>query len=510
MTACEAQLSAELARCKAELESSRRENQLLRQKVDLLIRRVFGSSSERLDSAQMQLLLQPEEGAPVTPPQPATEPPAKPAPQRERRASLPRLPEDLPVVEEVIEPEPVKADPAAWRRIGQEVSEQLDFEPGRFIRRRLIRPTYVHRKNMDLAPVTAPLPPRLQDRCVATPALIAHVIVNKLCDHIPLFRQEYIFKSRYRVRLPRQTLDRWLHLGADWLNPIYQEIRTGVMAGGYVQLDETPIDYLEPGFGRAKQGYLWVGKKPDGEVFFQWETSRATECLERLVPKDFKGIIQCDGYAAYPAFANRRKGAIKLAACWAHARRKFHEAAQQCSKLAGWFLRQIQHLYAVEAQLRTIKAGPKLRLAVRQHQSRPIIERLSKALARIKTARRPLPQSLLGKAIDYAQSQWSGLVVPLENGRVEIDNNLVENSIRPTAIGKKNWLFIGDGQAGQWGAILYTIIESCRRHQIDPFTYLRDVLARLPSMTNQQIASATPVAWAKAQLTPLKAASKTS
>jgi transposase len=493
------------AQLEQENEVLRRENELLRHKVDLLIRRVFGSSSERIDSAQMELLLQglnpasasPQQQAPVeaTVPQP---------PQREHQPSIPRLPENLPIVEEVIEPEPVKADPAAWRRIGQEVSEQLDYEPGRFIRRRLVRPTYVHRKNMDLAPITAPLPARLQERCVATPALIAHVIVNKLCDHIPLHRQEYIFKSRYGVRLPRQTLDRWVHLGADWLKPIYQAIRTGVMAGGYVQVDETPIDYLEPGFGRAKQGYLWVGKKPDGEVFFQWETSRASECLDRLIPKDFQGTIQCDGYAGYRAFADRRNGAIKLAACWAHARRKFHEAAEPCSKLAGWFLRQVQHLYAVEAQLRTIKAGPKLRLAVRAHQSRPIIERISKALARIKTARRPLPQSLLGKAIDYTQKLWSGLVAPLEDGRIEIDNNLVENSIRPTAIGKKNWLFVGDSQAGQWGAILYTLIESCRRHQIDPFAYLRDVLTRLPSMTNHQIADATPAAWAKAQAMPLK------
>jgi hypothetical protein len=334
------------------------------------------------------------------------------------------------------------------------------------------------------------------------------VIINKFCDHIPLFRQEYIFKSRYRVRLPRQTLDRWVHLAADWMTPVYRQIRTGVMAGGYVQLDETPIDYLEPGLGRAKQGYLLVGKKPDGEVFFQWQTSRATECLERLVPAEFKGTLQCDGDAAYRTFAARRpSGAIKLAACWAHARRKFHEATEQCSRTVGWFLRQIQHLYEIEARLRTLKAGPKLRHAVRNHQSRPILERLSKAMARVKTVRRPLPQSLLGKAIDYTQNLWHELIVYLENGRIEIDNNYVENAIRPTAIGKKNWLFVGDSQAGQWAAILYTIIESCRHHQIDPFAYLRDVLTRLPSMTNREIEQVTPAAWAKTHAIALSTAS---
>jgi transposase len=266
--------------------------------------------------------------------------------------------------------------------------------------------------------------------------LIAHVIVSKMCDHTSLHRLEYIFKTRHQVRLPRQTLDRWLHLGADWLIPIHQQIRTGVMAGGYVQLDETPIDYLEPGFGRAKQGYLWVGKKPDGEVFFQWETNRAAACLDRLVPADFSGTIQCDGYAGYPSFAKSRKG-INLAACWAHARRKFHEALEASSRMAGWFLRQIAHLYEIEARLCDQKAGPKLRQAVRTHQSRPILGRIKNATTRIKTIRRPSPQSLLRKAIDYAQNLWAGLLVYVENGRIEIDNNLVENAIRPTAVGKK-------------------------------------------------------------------------
>jgi len=188
-------------------------------------------------------------------------------------------------------------------------------------------------------------------------------------------------------------------------------------------------------------------------------------------------------------------------------RRKFHKALAQSKRTIGLILRQIQHLYQIEAQLRQIKAGPQLRQAVRAHQSRPIVERIGKALARIKATRRPLPESLLGDAIDYAEGQWPGLMIFLEDGRVEIDNNLVENAIRPTAIGKKNWMFIGDKDAGDRGAILYTIIESCRRQQIDPYAYVREVLTRLPSMTNQQIAEILPAAWAKAQLKTLKAAS---
>ena len=180
-------------------------------------------------------------------------------------------------------------------------------------------------------------------------------------------------------------------------------------------------------------------------------------------------------------------------------RRKFHDALEQTPGRAGWLLRQIQHLYRIEARLRESQAGPVLRQSVRSHQSRPIVERLRKVLLHFKSSRRHLPQSLLGQAIDYALGQWTTLEVYLEDGRVEIDNNLVENAIRPTAIGKKNWLFIGEAGAGQRGAIIYTIIESCRRRKIDPYAYLRELLTRLPHMTNQQIPEVTPAAWAQAQ-----------
>jgi len=181
----------------------------------------------------------------------------------------------------------------------------------------------------------------------------------------------------------------------------------------------------------------------------------------------------------------------------AHIRRKIFEALDQSPRIAGWLLLQIKNLYAIESQLRTSRAGPRLRQAIRSGQSRIIFQRLHRALVRLKKSRRILPQSAMGKAIDYALGQWSGLDAWLEDGRVEIDNNRVENSIRPTAIGKKNWLFIGGAAAGESSAILYTVIEACRRAAIDPFAYLRDVFTRLPSMTNRQIASITPANWAK-------------
>ncbi|MEW6303670.1 MAG: IS66 family transposase, partial [Verrucomicrobiota bacterium] len=209
------------------------------------------------------------------------------------------------------------------------------------------------------------------------------------------------------------------------------------------------------------------------------------------------GVVQCDGYSAYPAFAGRRPH-VELAGCWAHARRKFHEALEQTPGRAGWVMRQLQHLYRIEARLREKRAGPTLRQAVRAHQSRPILERVKQALLRFKASGRHLPQSLLGEAIDYTLGQWTALEVFLKDGRVEIDNNLVENAIRPTALGKKNWLFMGEAGAGQRGAIIYTLIESCRRRGMDPYAYLRELLTRLPTMTNHQIPEVTPEKWAKA------------
>ena len=498
----EAELLSRLEAVTSALEASQRENALLRQKLDLVLRRMFGSASEKVSKDQLELLLAlaEEPQAPV-----AKEKPAAAAPLKARVERRQRLPQDLPVVEEVLEPEAVKAEPGQWRRIGEEVSEQLDYEPGRFFCRRLIRPKYVHCSDRDLAPIVAALPERLLERSLPAPGLLAHVLVGKYCDHLPLYRQERIYSSRHGVTLPRQTLARWVELAADWLQPVYQAIRTGVMADGYVQVDETPVKYLDPGGGKTGTGWLWTASRPGGDVVFQWETSRAASCVGNLLPADFTGTLQCDGYGAYPVFARNHPHPVVLAGCWAHVRRKFHEARGQSPKLSGWFLRQIQHLYRVEARLREKKAGANLRTAARASESRMVVQRLHRALVHFRS--KVLPKSLLGIAISYALGQWPGMTVYLDDGRVEIDNNLVENAIRPTALGKKNWLFVGEAGAGHRGAILYSLIESCRRRKIDPFAYLRDVLARLPSMTTGQIAAITPANWAPSATKPTGLAS---
>jgi transposase len=493
------ELLKENARLKQELA-------LMQQKLDLLLRRMFGQSSEKLSPDQLELFLQPRgDELGKVPASSLEEADPRHEKKKARRARSERWPGDLPVVEQIIEPQEVVAAPQDWRLIGAEVSEQLDYEPAKFYRRRVVRRKYVHRSEMEQAPVIAPLPASLQERCVAAPGLLSAVIVGKYCDHLPLYRQEMIFASRHGVHLPRQSLARWMGLAADWLRPIYELIRTGIMGGGYVQVDETPVRYLSPGHGQTKLGYLWTALSPGGDVVYRWETSRAARCLDHVMAADFQGTIQCDGYAAYPSFAKQREN-ITLAGCWAHARRTFHEALEYAPQQAGWILRQIRALYRVEADLREGKYSPLLRQRERASRSAMIQRRIFRALAIWKKSGRFLPRSNFGKAIDYTLGSRQMLSVYLEDGRLEIDNNQVENAIRPTALGKKNWLFIGEAAAGERSAILYTIIESCRRRGIDPLAYLRDVLTRLPSATNWTVHELTPENWAKSAQASVQAA----
>jgi transposase len=490
------------------IEAKDQRIKLLEQKVDLLVRRIFGSSSEKLDPGQMELKL--EELLGKTDPSASIN--AKIAEGEESKAyrrcqelkeRRPRLPEHLPFEEERIEPLEVVADPTAWKQIGQEVTEQLDYRPAVYLRRRIVRPKYVSLKNRDRAPIIAPLPPMLQERCLATPGLLAHVVVSKYADHLPLYRQEQILQQRYRIPISRQTLDGWVMLVADWMRPIYERIKTAVMEDGYIQVDETPIRFLEPGNGKARQGYLWTASRPGRSTIYHWHPGRGIDGLESVLPADYKGVIQCDGYAVYGAHA--RSKPIELAGCWAHVRRKFFEAQEQDWRM-GWILKQIGHLYYIERDLRRIQAGAALREATRAWQARPIVKRISKMLERWKACRRFLPKSAGGMAVEYTLNLWTQLEVYLSDGRIEIDNNHVENAIRPTAIGKKNWLFIGAENAGTASAVLYTIIQECRRLGLNPQTYLTQVLQRLPTTTTRTVATLTPEALAPIVASSLKAA----
>jgi transposase len=499
-----ASLQQTLQQTQQALEASRRENTLLRQKLDALARRFFGKKSEQLDAAQLELLLRglSDGSAEVVE---EDEPPAI-APRRACRTNPRRVrtPEDLEVVREVIEPELVQVEPEQWRQIGQEVSRQLDYQPGKFFWHETVRPKYVRRTQRELPPVIAPAPQRVADHGLAAPGLLAHLLVSKYADHLPFYRQEQMFWQRHGVFIARQQMVQWTAQSVRLLSGISDCLKQELRQSGYVQVDETPVRYQDPLLeGRCGQGYLWTGLVPGQCVVYEWHVSRAARCLESLLGEDFAGKLQCDGYSAYPAFA-KTKTDLTLFGCWAHARRGFFEAKEQSPSVTGWILKQMGRLYRWEEQLRQSRAGPGAREAMRASHHRMVVERLYRALNKLQS--RYLPQSLMGQAISYALNQWPSLERFLKHGEVEIDNNLVENAIRPTAIGKKNWLFFGSAEAGQRSAVMYTLIANCRLHGVEPYAYLKDVLERLPRTTNQHVAELTPLRWKNARQSLVKLA----
>jgi transposase len=529
------------------------ENQSLRQKVEALIKRYFGGTkNESMDPNQLMLLLAGLEAM-----QPVAATPSAPvkdtsAARRDRKPARSGIPENLPVERVVIVPEEVKANPGQFRQIDEVITKELDYQPGRFLMRHYVRPKFVRKENTEVAqsvnsaattapsapapqaadcatvdnvpdPVAAqpagprevfiaPAPARLIEKGMPGAGLLIYLLLSRFEDHLPFYRLEKIFWERYGVPITRQSMVDWIEQLCFWFAPIYEEIKRELMRGNYLQVDETVIRYLdreEP--GKSCQGYFWVYSRPGADVIFDWQTTRS-HLAPLAVLKDFEGKLQTDGYEGYDALAKARARArpdktsgLLHFDCWAHARRKFIDAKDD-DKRALWFLRQIGLLYEVEKRARQLKVGPALRQAMRAAQSKMVLERIGKALKPIQS--KVLPESKLGQAIRYTLNQWNGLIRYIDHGDVEADNNLVENSIRPTAIAKKNFLFIGHPDAGGRSAMIYSILGSCRRRAINPAQYLDDILKRLPEMKRSEIASVTPGAWAKAhpeaRLTPAK------
>src|ERR1017187_9233523 len=502
----DASLQAENAALRQQLEQARREITILRQKLDALARRFFGKKSEQLDAAQLELLMSGLADGSLDADEEEEEPPAPKAFGARSRTPTQRLrtPDNLAVVREVIEPELVLAQPEQWKRIGQEVSRQLDYQPGKFFWQETVRPKYVRRGQRTLPPMIAPAPERVAEGSLAAPGLLAQLLVSKYCDHLPFYRQEQIFWQRHGVFIARQQMVQWTAQSVRLLSGISDCLKRDMQGRRYVQVDETPVRYQDPNLrGRCDQGYLWTALVPGQCVVYEWHASRAARCLDSLLGPGFAGKLQCDGYSAYPAFA-KEKATLALFGCWAHARRNFFEAQEQAPRVAGWILNQIGLLYRWEEELRRNRAGPVLRHVKRSSHHRMVIERLDRALKKLQP--RYLPQSLMGQAIGYARNQWPMLEGFLEHGEVEIDNNLVENAIRPTALGKKNWLFFGSEEAGQRSAVIYTLIQNCRLHGVEPYTYLKDVLERLPHTTNREVNQLTPLKWEQARQSALKQA----
>ncbi len=481
----------------AEIDRLRAENGLLREKISEILRRLYDKKSEAIDSSQLQLLLDPDSAKKASAADPADPgPAAEPTPAKRRCPRKARDISHLEIRETVLIRDEVTADPESFREIDRVSTDRYDYQPAVIFISRLTRPVHVRIGDPDAVPMKAPAPPSLG--LGANPRLVAYVLAGKYCNHLPYYRQQGILLRRHGVNFPRNTFCHWTNVAADVCEPLYKLIHAGLLKSGNLQADETPIRFLNPGKGKCSTGFLWVIHAPrngiKGDILYQWHPSRKTACLDDLLG-DYQGFLQTDAYAAYDSWISNRDGII-LVACWAHARRKFHEAFKSGHVLAAAPLATIQQLYRVETVLRQTHAQPEARADARKERVAPLLQILKADLVTLRHRPEVMPKSSLGKAIDYTLGLWDKLNVYVNHGGIEIDNNWVENGVRPTAVGKKNWLFMGGETTGQRSAIIYTLVECARRHGHDPEAYLADILERLPAMTNQDdLGALLPSRW---------------
>lgn len=375
--------------------------------------------------------------------------------------------------------------------IGCEKSERYEYIPAKVIRHEIIRPKLACQCGQAGVSI-APLPPTLMLQGCADSSLVAQVILAKYVDHLPLYRQQQIF-ARLGVNFPRSTLGDWVRQGASWLEPIVREMKRQLLAGDYLQADETPVAVMDPDVkGKTAKGYLWVMGLPGDNVVFEFHPGRGKAEAKKLLG-GFQGYLQRDGYSAYSSLVNEPGQKLIPVGCWAHGRRKFIEAESAHPAHAPPFIAELRKLYLVEAVARERQLGPEQRKALRLEKSKPVLETLLPELE--KAVAQHLPQSPLAKAASYCLNEWTALTRYLEDGRLEIDNNLTENAIRPSAVGKKNWLFIGHPDAGWRSAVIYSIVVSCQRRHLDPAHYLSDVLRRLPGMKQSELSTLLPQNW---------------
>ena len=448
-------------------------------------RALFGARSEKTSPEQFELALEDIETAMAAiHAEDATLDPPTSRPTRARKTNRGTLPKHLPRIEEVIEPEQTICGCGAERHvIGEDVSERLDIIPAQF---RVIvtrRPKYACRSCTN-GIAQAPAPAHLIQGGLPTEALVAHVLVSKYADHLPLYRQAQIY-SRQGIDLDRSTLASWVGKAAFELRPVFDALIAHLRRSSKLFMDETRAPVLNPGKRKTKTGYFWAlarddrpwgGTDPPG-VAFSYAPGRSGRHADKILT-GFSGILQVDGYAGYNRLLrpDRAGATIRLAHCWAHARRKLHEVAQAgTAPTAEDGLKQIAALYRIEADIRG--QTPEKRLATRQERSAPKLADFEDWLTANRA--RVSAKSPLGEAFKYIAKYWHGLNLFLTDGRIEMDNNAVERTIRPIALNRKNALFAGhDAGAENWG-IIASLIETCKLNGVDPNAYLSATLTAI-------------------------------
>jgi len=415
--------------------------------------------------------------------------------KRENHHGRLSLPSHLPVEEIIIEP---SIDTTGMVCIGREITEQLELIPSRLFIKRTIRPKYVLSKEkqdklIDQGNNTSPiiiadLPSMPIERCMAATGLLAQIFIDKFIDHLPYYRQIQRYK-REGVEIKSSTIDGWQKQVTDLLEPLYERLKCKVLTQGYLQADESPVKVLDSSKrGKTHQGYHWVYHSPlEKALFFDYRYSRKRAGPEEIL-KDFKGYLQTDGYAAYNKFNNQKD--ITLVGCMAHARRYFDKALDNDKSRAEHALSEIQKLYAFERMAKENGYSHEKRHAYRLENAQPIMEELIKWLIREYSA--TTPKSPIGTAVRYAINQWESLRAYLFDGALEIDNNQIENAIRPLAIGRKNYLFAGSHQGARRAAMFYSFFGTCKKHEVNPYDWLKATLDVIADTKTSQLDDLLP------------------
>jgi transposase len=482
-----------------EKEALAEQLKILSLELKLALAAKYARSAEKykFDDRQGSLFDEPEVVAEVTQPEEVEDEEAHPK-QKRRKPGRKRLPEYLPRVRKeytLPEAELTTADGFVFSKIGEEVTEELEFIPAKVQIIEHARFKYACKEREEYGVKIAPMGERVIAHGIASPSLLAHVLVQKYCYHMPLYRQEKQW-AELDIELGRSTLCNWVMQCGKLLEPVYEAIKKEVLNDKYIHVDETPVTVLTHGKdgNNRRQSYMWVyGNSVKDLIFYDYQQTRAGSHAYQVL-QNFKGHIQADAYAGYDqVYVDAVR---KEVGCWAHARRKFHDIikVEAKHKQASYVLKEIAKLYRLEADIREHVVAHRLRderiKQWREIYSVPILNKLESWMREV--IEKTLPKSLLGKAIAYTLKNWEALTEYTKYGYLNIDNNFAENAIRPFALGRKNWLFHGNHNGARAAAIIYSILQSAKANGLKPHEYMTYLLENIKSTPASEIAKLLP------------------
>ena len=480
-----------IANLSLENEHLKRQTELLQHYIRELRKQHYGPRSERIHEEQQLFefygrLEKPTESA--APPE--TEPTPRPASRKSGRKVIPPDLRREVVVHDVAEHE--KTCPKckeARAKIGEDISERLEVKPAELYVVQDVRPKYACAKGCETGVAQADPPDQVIPKAKVGPSLLAHVLWAKYGLHLPLYREEIMF-GMIGLSIPRSTLCQWIARCVELLLPIYEAMKRDVLSSEVIFSDDSPVRLLEPGLGKTRQARIWsyCGDLLHRQIVYEFTKTREQKWPREFL-KDFRGVLQVDAYPGYNAILELEQ--ILAAYCWAHSRRKLLEAEGSDKERSRVAVAFIGRLYGIEREI--AGQSPKRKKRVRRSRSTKILRRFKKWLDR--EIQIVLPKSPIGQAIQYVRGHWEGLLTYTKNGAVEIDTNRVERSIRGWKLGLKNWLFLGSEDGGRWGAVIYSFVETCKLHGINPEAYLKDVLVRISTTPESQIHTLMPRLW---------------